>query len=55
MRQTALYCRLFVGLQSPTLEFGDLIQNDRTFYKHLITAYDLLGYGMKNEILLTSN
>ena len=48
----AVLCgRSLLGLQSPTIDFGDLIQNNRKVCQKIITTL-LTGIAHENEILL---
>ena len=43
VNETAVYCRSFLGLQSPTLNVLDLMQYNRKCCKHIITSCGLYG------------
>ena len=55
VHDTEVYCRSLLGLQSPTLNFLDLIQNSGKCCKNIITSCGLHGYGHEKEFLLTIN
>ena len=52
VNETAVYCRSFLGLQSPTHNILDFIYNNRTCCKNIITLYGVHGLGMNREFYL---
>ena len=47
LNEAVICCRLFLGLQSPTLNLLVLIQN-RKFCKNVLTSCGLFGHGHEN-------
>ena len=50
--ETGIYCRSILGLQSPTLNFYDLIQSNRKFCKIILTPLWPTWIGHEHDILL---
>ena len=54
VNETAVYCRLLLGLQSPTLNFLDLIQQEKALQKYNYIMW-LIWIWHENNILLAIN